>query len=773
MSNANDDYRVVTQAAAVTHANRAGDRQVALPRDLPGIVIFIHGVNDPGATYSFVEEGLCQGLNERLSRDDLRPGSFGAKYHAAAKRRATKQKIGVVEADILDDPDLNLYQRTEIEGSTHSGFIPFYWGYRASSENIARLNNPGDVSSRTADADGNLMTRGQYQDIHGNRLDRHFGKCGGFFANATNNIPDMYGPGFKADFVTRQFTRNALGGNSIYAADAPDRRYFVLAATRLANLISTIRSIKPKAVAESHGLDPRHETITIMGHSQGTLLTLLAQAILKQKGQRCVDCIIMVDSPYGLYETEECTQTGHAKLKTLIDIVNAVTSEPYSVPALADMLIGQEKHGGRAGAGWSPTQGKRRDRNGKDWITFDERDNRGKVYLYFCPEDTVVGLKKVHGIGTFGVPDEVPADGAALASNPKAKTMKAMAELEHKRFFQRMWTRMERDRQGNGKRAKVLVGMKPARVPVRENLEPLAPGPDAGASMLGTAVNMTMNVALQASFKRNDIRYINGEELKPPCEPQLYGGEIVVGGPRPGRADVAAQMVPDDVSKNVILGNQYAKLKWITDSYSTNPAADLLRRKAEFNADQPIDGQSHNWTFGGSDGLSILREETPNEARKRLATDPNDYEDNSYHSAVLHSAENHRWVTAMDVAIGQAVTLDDPVWRELLILMADWKLTDDAMTKIRKNGNFSRLSDESKQLINACWGYYSSGAFPDAVVSDTPPNLVTRELTPKAQAARWEAEAAQRQAEAAHMESEQRFYQDQMARNWGNWGSVR
>jgi len=397
------DYYVVNRAAAITHANRAGDRPAQVPRDLPGIVIFIHGVNDPGAVYSFVEEGLCQGLNERLSRDDLRSGSYGADYRAASCKPASE--VTEKDTETLRDPDMFLYRRSEMQNVTHSGFIPFYWGYRAQDDEIARISNPGDVASRIADADGNLMTRGQYQDIRGNRLDAHFAKGGGFFTNATNNIPDMYGPGFKADWLTRSVTRNALGGNSLYAADAPDRRYFVLAATRLANLISTIRTIKPKSVAAAHGMDPQHETITVMGHSQGTILTLLAQAILKQKGERCADCIIMVDTPYSLYQTEDCDQTGHAKLKTLIDIVNAVTEKPYDIPSLAELLIGHEKSGGRTGKDWTPTHGKRLDRGGKQWITFDERDNRGKVYLYFCPEDTVVGLKKVRGIGTFGVPD--------------------------------------------------------------------------------------------------------------------------------------------------------------------------------------------------------------------------------------------------------------------------------------------------------------------------------------------------------------------------------
>ena len=70
----------------------------------------------------------------------------------------------------------------------------------------------------------------------------------------------------------------------------------------------------------------------------------------------------------------------------------------------------------------------------------------------------------------------------------------------------------------------------------------------------------------------------------------------------------------------------------------------------------------------------IEREETPNEIRARLAVDPNEWGNNSYHSAVLRSPENHRWVTAMDVAVGQGKCLDDPHIREVLIAVADWRI---------------------------------------------------------------------------------------------------
>ncbi|WDD91222.1 DUF3274 domain-containing protein [Burkholderia sp. FERM BP-3421] len=766
MTEKNDDYRVAAQGAGVTMSNRPDARNVPLPGDLPGIVIFIHGVNDPGAACSVVEQGLCQGVNDRLSRTDLKAGRYGVGYLSAARK--PKADVDIADAEVLSDPDTYLYRRTEIANLTKSFFIPFYWGMRADNSDIAKIDNPGEVKSRTADENGNLMTRGQYQDIHGNRLDAHFAKAGGFFANATNNIPQMYDEGFKADRKTRFVTRHALGGNTVYAADSPSRRYFVLAATRLANLITTIRTIQPKTVAEAHGLNPANETITIMGHSQGTIIALLAQAILKQQGQRCVDCLIMVDSPYSLYQTEACNQTGHAKLKTLIDIVNAVTQEPHTIPDLAELMINHEKHGGRTGAGWTKTQGKRLDESGKRWVTFDERDNRGKVYLYFCPEDAVVGLKKIRGIGTFGVPDAVPADGDALKTNP-GKTMPAMPVLGQQksgqRFFQRMWTRMERDQDGSGKFEKVKVGLPPARLSVRERFERLAPGPETDGSISGTALEMSKSAFLHASFERDDIRFINGEELKPPCVPDLYGGEVVRGGPRPGKADVAGLTGLDDVTKNIVLGNQYAKLKWkMVERFVMGAPGDLERVKAEFNANKAVDDQSENWRIrpvpfmamgnpGSKMAYCVEREETPNEARARMRTDRGAYEVNNYHSGILRSAGNHRWVTAMDVAIGQAVTLDDPVWRELLILMADWRMDDSALFKIKNNLNYKRLNQGAQDFIQACADYYSVGIFPEKYVSSTFPPLVTSELTSTAAFAsrRVQVEYEKREAQEVRM----------------------
>jgi hypothetical protein len=79
----------------------------------------------------------------------------------------------------------------------------------------------------------------------------------------------------------------------------------------------------------------------------------------------------------------------------------------------------------------------------------------------------------------------------------------------------------------------------------------------------------------------------------------------------------------------------------------------------------------------------------------------------------------------MDVAIGQARTLDDPGWRAALAALADWRTdwtTVPANVKAIYTGKFS---DHAKQMIDATFKYYSSGVFPEeAVVSRHWPPLV-------------------------------------------------
>ncbi len=478
------DETVIATGTSRLIPNRGNDRNTAIPRDLPGVVIFLHGVNDPGAAYESVETGLCQGVNERLDRPDLKSGGYGAKYNAAKEmpREQWKDK----EQKILDDPDTYLYRRDTADPDTRSLLIPFYWGYRA---------EPGEIK-RDKSGDPEKL-RDQYQDQFNNRLDRHFAKGGGFFANATNNLLEMYAKGF-AKWV-RHLAQPALKA-PLYMGKGPHRRYFVMAATRLAMLISEIRRVSPD------------ETITVMGHSQGTLITLLAQAMLVDKGERCADCAIMVASPYSVLPDK--TPKNARTLQTLIDIVQHVTQSPHAQPPLSATRMGVPGYGGRTGPRWSPEQGQRLGPDDKT-VVFPERDNRGKVYLYFCHEDTTVGLRDVSGIGTFGVPDALP-DGTY-----------AMNVLKHLRFYQWLWSKRLRDGQP------LRVGDAPGPVALRVKGERR----NAGHGMVAGAVQRPMEV--------DEPRLINGEALSPPVSAQMFGGEAVTGSEnRPGKDS------PDAVSLN-------------------------------------------------------------------------------------------------------------------------------------------------------------------------------------------------------------------------------
>jgi hypothetical protein len=718
-----DFAHVRGSATALTLPNRRMDCTIGINGLLPGAIIFLHGVNDPGATYKKVETGLCQGLNERLGRNDLRPGEYGNAFQDVTKR-ASEQVLMWNEQALLDDPDAYLYART-VAQATHSPFIPFYWGYRADDASIEKV--PRTNEARTI--------RGQYQHVKGHRLDRTFAKEGGFFPNATNNIPDMYGAGFRAGWLENRITEYKKAGLAGFIADGPDRTYFLLAAHRLAMLIRTMRSVD----SNNESKDPSRDTITIVGHSQGTLIALLAQALLHQQGQRCADCLILVDSPYavteekdGLGGDKEAAQTSYAKVQTLIDIVNAVTEKPFELPALADLLACASDDEGRTGTRWTPKEGKRPTKEGKGLVTFMERDNRGKVYCYFCPEDTVVALSSIRGIGTFGVPETITEESSIgqLSSDgwkPVSRQLPVMAALadpaQQLRFYQRMWTRLPR-RGSDGVLRAIPVGASPRYLAVREQGQRSHAGPNEGV----------VEDATYATHQVGQLFHINAEALLPQHFPEMYGGEQKKGNVDGEGVDHAGQVAPDRVTEDVILGNRYVESRWVPMPNVFEPGVrpDAALFKEGFNNGKTRDDRTDEVRavavthFALKKRYRLERQETPREVRSRLPQEDKYLEDNNYHSAILNHTENHRWVTAMDVAIGQAVTLDDPTWRELILAMGRWRYDKREFGQLNKNKNYGRLDPSAKRLLEATAMYFQEGKFPDeCIVSTKLPPLVT------------------------------------------------
>jgi hypothetical protein len=43
--------------------------EAQIPPHMPGVIIFVHGVNSEGEWYDVAEKALCDGLNDRLNRN--------------------------------------------------------------------------------------------------------------------------------------------------------------------------------------------------------------------------------------------------------------------------------------------------------------------------------------------------------------------------------------------------------------------------------------------------------------------------------------------------------------------------------------------------------------------------------------------------------------------------------------------------------------------------------------------------------------------------------
>lgn len=647
-----------------------------VPSELPGIVIFVHGVNDPGGNYDIIEDGICEGLNERLDAFRLVPGKYGSKFNEAKNSKAQYGDKQYEEfASVMYDPDTFLYRREETQGDigrrTHSVFIPFYWGYRAAMNEIARASQGTEGGP-----DDYKVVRGQYQDIHGNRLSKHFAKGGGMFNNATTSIPLMYQAGFGAN-LANALAKTQMSGYE-YSGQSPHRKYMVLAAERLAMLIRTIRSIDGD------------ETINIVAHSQGTLITLLAQAILADDAEptRRADCLILVDSPYSLVETKAewiarnnvVRYTARGRLETLLSIVQLVTDNIHDQPALPELSPaspGNTRHRGRTGLRWNGVgEAVSRKRDGT-LARFTERENRGKVYMYFCPEDSTVDLLTIKGIGTHGIPESLKCGTPA------------MTILKQYRFFQRAWSRRSTDVHGKD----VRIGQAPGYL----------------------------------DFGNDQAYFINGEAIFPPFCPKMYGGEEIR-----GTSEKPGMVIPNEYTKDQRIGNPDEMLPF----YLMKEVAGYVPPKAqemmhEFNDGKDPNDQTYSMHMkpvgdlhGTLRGHRVMREETPNETRSRISAMSSEWQANSYHSAMLSERDNLRCVAAYDLAVGQAHTLDSDDTRSLLIGLADWKMDQQAYALLESNVMFNTLSPQAKALAEGCRIYYQSGIFPDHLVSDAPPSSV-------------------------------------------------
>ncbi|SFT46113.1 Protein of unknown function [Kosakonia arachidis] len=381
-------------------------------RPMPGIVILVHGVNDVGEAYQNQERGIIEGLKKRLGRDDLWPHEWEEKTYT----------IRNAEGKMEECADPQKKQMVCTRTAARSPVIPFYWGYRPvdkpvwdddqrryseamrSSYNSPQTPLPYDAYCEN---DPEILKRfgGKYpMDCFHNTLDVNNVWGGGTFANATTNIPDMLGPGAGGaalgivGFMSRIELAN--GGDFTHPVYSnPHRIYQFYAAQRLANLILTIRS-NPAT---------RTDTINIVAHSQGTIITMLANMLVKQERESPVDCVILNHSPYSLENRWlESSQPGHhqtdaARQQTFENFCRLMaTNDRFAASGDGLMSADDQK-------ALLDTMALPRKAFSSSWYDnpLHQRNNFGKVYNYFCPNDGTVSLLPIQGFGWRGIPQKL------------------------------------------------------------------------------------------------------------------------------------------------------------------------------------------------------------------------------------------------------------------------------------------------------------------------------------------------------------------------------
>jgi hypothetical protein len=335
--------------------------------------------------------------------------------------------------------------------------IRFTWGYRATEAEKKKY-----PKLWLRDADGDDTEPGK--DFWG----------GGAFQNGTNNLPALW--------WDQGFTRRVLGVVDLQGVnplkerqlqDAPPRHYMLNAAWRLANMVDLIRSRWPD------------DCVSIIAHSQGNMITLAAVAMMKSRGP---DALILCNAPYSLGTkfTDSLQAPGGA---------GGVQSVAARINTLKNLFA---KVGKNAGQDKPPERWREHGLTPCGWTPHaTERQNAGKVFVYFNPHDRVIGSTPVQGIGWQGIPDKCKDDAG--------RPISALAQMPN--VYQRVVA------------AGVTVGGPPARYTFVQRAEdrrgfwkpkpetvlgvPILATPDVGHSVMVNAPAVPEAVTIPETFDRD------------------------------------------------------------------------------------------------------------------------------------------------------------------------------------------------------------------------------------------------------------------------------
>lgn len=348
------------------------------PLPLPGVVIFVHGVNSDGEWYNAAEEGLCAGLNKRLKREDHQMA-----HPCAEGGQLTPAKY---TDELTDDGYLNpkFSQKTFISDENNfSNVIRFRWGYKASKDDLQNVGSSVYLNE-----------------------ENYWG--GGPFANGCTSLPDLWSEGVSDQLFLWWEIQHFNPVKSRPVFTCPPRQYFVVAALRLAKLIESIRTLQADV------------PITIVCHSQGNMVAIAAAFLGNRlpaisnngKTRSCVaDTYVLCNPPYSLQEAKfiENWSEGHmkdrdggtgrqtrdARIRTLAAFFKIIrdSAKDIQTEEQINLAMANKKHNfdatdDRAKYGYGPA------------------GTCGRVTLYCNPHDQVIGSATIRGIGWLGMSKE-------------------------------------------------------------------------------------------------------------------------------------------------------------------------------------------------------------------------------------------------------------------------------------------------------------------------------------------------------------------------------
>ncbi|SOY53469.1 T6SS effector phospholipase Tle3 domain-containing protein [Cupriavidus taiwanensis] len=342
------------------------------PALLPGVVIYVHGVNSTGEWFEDSETGICAGLNTRLQRNTdqvFRVGGSGQLRPATYRRELTEDGF------IVDDLSADAF----VSEPGYSPIIRFRWGYKASKDELATVG--GNILLDEADAWG-----------------------GGPFANGCSALPDMFGGGVDTGLFLGVAVQDMNPSDRLIYS-CPPRHYQAFAAWRLAKLVARVREMHR---ARYGGKDC---PVTLVCHSQGNMIGIGSAFFGANHpdlgGLGVADTYVLANAPYSLQKNrldnyaqyDLKTMQGRvkhdARVKTLAAFFDLVRSGPGR--HASDEEVNLEVMNS------APRNGDKPRKADQDRA---ERATRKRVFLYCNPHDRVISVSTVQGMGWLGLSQE-------------------------------------------------------------------------------------------------------------------------------------------------------------------------------------------------------------------------------------------------------------------------------------------------------------------------------------------------------------------------------